>query len=286
MEGIEVQGKTVEEAIENGLEQLGITREEAEVEVLEEPANKGLLFKKATLAKVKIGKKPTDSQRAVKFLEEVFRLSDIRATAEIVRDDDKIGINLIATDSSALIGFRGEMLDALQCLAGAVANIGRKEYKRVMVDCEGYREKREETLKNLAQRLADKAVKMGRKVVLEPMSPFERRIIHTALVDNKEVETLSEGKEPERHIVIVPGVITDERPFMADRSRRPSERKFDDGRRHETRKYEGRRGGPGRSSGYSRDRRERDPENAMYGKPKDKHNVTSYGTFIGNSHDD
>ena len=103
-----------------------------------------------------------------------------------------------------MIGHRGEFLDALQVLAGAVANIGRDEYKRVVVDCENYREKREETLKRLANKLAEKAVRTGRKLSLEPMSPYERRVIHSALADNTEVKTQSEGKEPNRYIVVVP----------------------------------------------------------------------------------
>ncbi|MBE5765115.1 MAG: protein jag [Clostridiales bacterium] len=285
MESIEVYGKTIEEAVESGIAQLGVTREEVEIEVLEEPATRGLIFKKVTQAKVKLTKKPSDAQRAVDFLEGLFDLINVHATTEIVRDDDKICINLTATNTSFLIGYRGEVLDALQSLASAVANIGREDYKRLVVDCENYREKREETLVQLAERLAAKAVRTGRKIILEPMIPFERRVIHTALVDNKDVKTESEGKEPNRYVVIVPNELTDERPIYADRDRAGYKDRRDNrkgGDRKSFDKGERRNGRDNRRSG-SKFGREKSGESAMYGKPKDKHNVTSFGTFIGNS---
>lgn len=283
MESIEVYGKTIEEAVQSGLEQLGISKEEADIEVLEEPTTKGLIFKKVTQAKVKVTKRLSDAQRAVKFLEGLFDLINVHASTEIVRDDDKICINLTATNSSFLIGYRGEVLDALQSLASAVANIGREDYKRLVVDCEDYRAKREETLVQLAQRLASKAVKTGRKINLEPMTPFERRVIHTALVDSAEVKTESEGKEPNRYVVIVPNDLRDDRPIFADRDRN---HKNDNkgGFKGERKPYDknGKRSND-RHGGRKFDRRERSAESSMYGKPKDKHNVTSFGTFIGNS---
>lgn len=289
MESIEVYGKTIEEAVQAGAEQLGVTKEELEIEVLEEPTTKGLIFKKVTQAKVRVTKKPSDAQRAVKFLEGLFDLINVHATTEIVRDDEKICINLTATNSSFLIGYRGEVLDALQSLASAVANIGRDDYKRLVVDCEDYRAKREETLIQLANRLAEKAVRTGRKINLEPMIPFERRVIHTALVDSTEVKTESEGKEPNRYVVIVPNEIRDERPIFADRDRHSKgangkndrrEGGFRGDRKSFNKGGKGfdRRGG---KKGY--DRREKSPENSMYGKPKSKNNITSFGTFIGNS---
>ena len=283
METIEVCGKTIEEAVQAGLDQLGISKDEAEIEVLEEPTTKGLIFKKVTQAKVKITKKQTDAQRAVAFLEGLFDLINVHATTEIVRDDDKICINLTATNSSFLIGYRGEVLDAIQSLASAVANIGREDYKRLVVDCEDYRAKREETLVQLAERLAQKAVKTGRKINLEPMIPFERRVIHTALVNNTEVKTESEGKEPNRYVVIVPNDLRDDRPIYADRDRNHKNDRGND-RRGDKKPYD--KGGKkfDRKGGKKYDRKgDRPAESSMYGKPKDKHNVTSFGTFIGNS---
>lgn len=287
MEKIEVCGKTIEEAVQSGAEQLGVSVEDVDYEVVEEP-QKGGLFKKAVLAKVLVSKKLSDSARAVKFLEDVFEIINVPVSTEVTRDDDKICINLISSNTQMLIGYRGELLDALQCLAGAVANIGREEYKRVVVDCEDYREKREGTLTELAERLADKAVRTGRKIQLEPMNPFERRIIHTALAENTDVKTESEGREPARYIVIVPNELRDDRPIMAQRNRNGGRR---DDRRGD-RSYG--QGGRGRYSKGGRDDRRggyrgrrddrRGGSSAMiYGKPKDKSNITSYGTFIGNS---
>jgi spoIIIJ-associated protein len=286
MEFIEVYGKTIEEAVESGLTQLGVTREQVEIEGLEEPTTKGLIFKKVTQAKVKLTKKLGDAQRAAQFLEGLFDLINVHATTEIVRDDDKICINLTATNTSFLIGYRGEVLDALQSLASAVANIGREDYKRLVVDCENYREKREDTLVQLAERLAAKAVKTGRKIILEPMIPFERRVIHTALVDNKEVKTESEGKEPNRYVVIVPNELTDERPIYADRDRQGSKDRRDNRKGDKKgNNFKGERRNDRRDNrkGGSKFGREKSGESTMYGKPKDKHNVTSFGTFIGNS---
>ena len=292
MDSIEVCGKTVDEAVLEGLEKLGINKDEAEIEILEEPQSKGLIFKKTTLAKVKITKKKSDSARAVEFLDGLFDLIKVHATTEVTRDDDKICINLVASNSSFLIGYRGEVLDALQCLAGAVANIGREEYKRVVVDCEQYREKRENTLNSLALKLADKAVVTGRKVNLEPMNPFERRIIHTALSSRDDVKTESEGKEPNRYIVIIPNDLRDDRPISAerrsggrtDRGFKPYDKEKNGFERHGGKERGGYRSGGrtdrnDRRSGYRGEKR----SSGMYGKPKDKSNVTSFGTFIGNS---
>lgn len=281
MKSIEVFGKTVEEAVKSGLEQLGLTEENAEIEVLEQPVTKGLLFKKTTLAKVKVTEKITDAKRAVSFLEGLLELINITASVEIARDDDKICLNLISPNPTSIIGFHGEILDSIQTLAGAVANIGRDDYKRVVVDCEDYREKREKTLTEVAEKLAFKAVKTGRKVNLEPMNPFERRIIHTALSKNPDVKTESDGKEPNRYIVIVPNDLRDDRPILADRNRNAKHGKH--GGDKDFKRYDKNRRNGGRYNKKGFRSREKSPENSIYGKPKDKHNVTSFGTFIGNS---
>ena len=200
MKEYEFIGKSVEAAVEEGLKSLNLSKEEAEITVLEE-GKKGLF--KSTPAKVKICKKMTDGERAVEFLDGIMELLNIPATNELVENEENTKINVITTSTYSVIGHRGEILDSLQVLAGAVANIGREEYKRVVVDCENYREKREDTLKRLAQKLAEKAVRTGRKVSIEPMSPYERRIIHSALSESTEVKTVSEGKEPNRFIVTV-----------------------------------------------------------------------------------
>ena len=198
------QAKTVEEAIAQGLKELNIIREDAEITVLEQ-GKRGILGFGAVPAKVEITAKVklTDGQRAEKFLEGLFPLLGAEVTPVLADEEEKIVINLEG-DAKGIIGRRGEVIDAVQTLAGAVANTGRKEYKRVVVDCGNYREEREETLKRVAQKMAAKAVRIGKRVRLEPMNPYERRIIHAALIENTEVTTKSEGREPARYVVITP----------------------------------------------------------------------------------
>jgi spoIIIJ-associated protein len=205
MEGLEENvfyGKTVEEATEQGLAALKLTADQAEVEVLDEGKKK--LFG-GVKAKVKITPKKSDGKRAVEFVDGLFNLLKINVFTELLKDeDDRVEINIQTTNSHTVIGRHGEVLDAIQCIAGAVANIGNEEYKKVVVDCENYRAGREKTLRELAVKLAKKAVEKGRKVTLEPMNPYERRIIHSALADSTEVKTESSGKEPNRFVVIIP----------------------------------------------------------------------------------
>jgi spoIIIJ-associated protein len=196
------EAKTVEEAISIGLSEQGITLDEAEIEVIEEGKKK--LFG-SVKAKVKVTKKASDANRAATFIDGLFKRLNIVAETEIVEDGEtNIKIDIKTANSSRIIGKRGDILDAIQCIAGAVANIGNEEYKKVVVDCENYREQREQTLRSLADKLAKKAVEKGRKMSLEPMNPYERRIIHSALAENTEVKTISEGKEPNRYIVVIP----------------------------------------------------------------------------------
>ena len=146
----------------------------------------------------------SDGARAVAFLQGLFKVLDEEVEPVLESEDEKIVINLKAEDSKGIIGRRGEFIDALQTLAGAVANTGRSRYKRVVVDFENYREHREETLRHVAEKYAAKAVRLGKKVRLEPMNPYERRIVHAALMDNPDVTTHSEGNEPARFVVITP----------------------------------------------------------------------------------
>ena len=221
----EFTGKTVDEAIENGLKTLGLTREQVDVRVLEEGKKKLFGSIKArvemaaleseqaqeeqTLAEEQSAAQ-TDGERTVVFLEGLFKLLNITACTELVSEGDKVEINVTAANSNAVIGKHGGMLDAIQTLAGAVANTGRDDYKRVVVDCENYRENRENTLNKLANNLAQKAQNLQRKIMLEPMNPYERRIIHSALSNVEGIKTESEGKEPNRYIVIIPDNVEDE----------------------------------------------------------------------------
>ncbi len=259
--------KTVDEAIEQGLDALGITLDEAEITVLEEGKKK--LFG-SVKAKVQIRKKGSDAARAAEFIEGLLKILEIESKCEICEDGDNIKIDIKTPSSSKVIGKRGDVLDAIQCIAGAVANTGRDEYQKVVVDCENYRAQREETLKKLADKLAKKAVETGRKVILEPMNPYERRIIHSALANYQNVKTVSEGKEPVRYIAVIPdgakpfdrGIKFGERKPFGNRGER-ADRKFD--RRD-------RRDG----------NRERRPSSGGGRPPRGKKEIV-FGTFLGNS---
>ena len=196
-------GKTVDEAVEAGLNELGVAREDVEIEVIEEGKKKLIGSVPARVA-LTVKEKLTDGQRAVKFLEGLFPLIGTDAVPTLSSEDEKIVIVLEAGTTKGIIGRRGEVIDAIQTLAGAIANTGRRDYRRVVVDCGNYREEREETLKRVAEKLAAKAVRLGKRVRLEPMNPYERRIIHAALAENPDVTTRSEGKEPARFVVITP----------------------------------------------------------------------------------
>ena len=297
----EFTGKTVEEAIEIGLSELGLTKENADIRVLEEGKKK--LFG-AVKARVEIApltenvtaeetnkqvksENQTDGDRTVAFLEGLFDLLKITACTELVCEGEKIEINVTAANTTSIIGKRGETLDAVQTLAGAVANTGRDEYKRVVVDCENYRENREATLKKLAENLAQKATRLGKKIKLEPMNPYERRIIHSALSEIDGVKTESEGKEPNRYIVVIPDNLEDpDAPALEARNGR------DRGGRD--RGYNGRgrndRGGKG---GYgNRGRNDRGGKKNFNRSGKDtssaggtsmKASSDFFGIFLGNS---
>ena len=306
MKYTEFTGKTVEEAVEKGLSELGLTKETADIRVLEEGKKK--LFG-SVKARVEIAplceeenetngcacadccacetENATDGERTVEFLEGLFSLLKITACTELVSEGDKIKINVTAANTTSVIGKHGAMLDAIQTLAGAVANTGRDDYKRVVVDCENYRENRESTLKKLADNLAQKATRMGRKVKLEPMNPYERRIIHSALSEIDGVKTESEGKEPNRYIVVIPDNLEDENaPAIPARNDRGGRDNFRGNRG-------GNRGGYRNSNRGGKDFKK--PYNGGGKKPYAKRsgssssdgtslkNMDFFGTFLGNS---
>jgi spoIIIJ-associated protein len=289
-------GKTVEDAIEKGLAELNISREDADIRVLEEGKKKLFGSIKArveitvketeavveTVAAEEATEEGTDGERAVKFLEGLFEILKVEAVSQLVSEGDKIEINVTAADSQSVIGKHGGMLDAIQTLAGAVANKGRDDYKRVVVDCENYRENREATLQRLAENLAAKAIRMEKKIKLEAMNPYERRIIHAALSNYEGVKTESEGKEPNRYVVIVPANVADpSAPAMPARTERSDRR--NGGRRDDRRG--GRRdarGGYGNKKPYNRDRK---PSSGSGNGSSMKKSSDFFGTFLGNSKD-
>ncbi len=224
---IETQATSVDLAIEKALLELGATKEQVEIEVL----SKGGLFSKAS---VRVTLKESLADKLGEFINGTLMRMGLASRATAKEKDGTIYIDIEGEDSSVAIGYRGEALDAFQYLALTFLNEHKGDFKKVVVDCEGYREKRRETLTALALRLADKAVRLRRKIALEPMNPFERRIIHSALADSAIAQTESEGEEPNRYVVITPiGVeLKDTRPLKNgehDRERRDRDHK--DGRR-------------------------------------------------------
>lgn len=280
MENNIFEGRTVDEAVNEGLLALCVSRDEIDVEVLE---NKKKLFGGAKVV-VRITPKRSDAERAVKFIDGLLEIMGIDGNAEVKSDDEKIIIDVKTAASARVIGKRGDVLDAIQSLSGAVANIGRDEYRKVVVDCENYRQQREETLKNLANKLAEKAVETGRKIVLEPMSSYERRVIHAALMDNEQVKTASEGNEPVRYIVVIPnGADPHDRGIRyGEKPRRDGRGVRDRGGRRDGRDSRGR--GDRRDGRGDRNRGERGERGARPagGAKKGKREI-HFGTFLGNS---
>ncbi|NLW24375.1 MAG: protein jag [Clostridia bacterium] len=204
MRSVEVSAKTVEEAVKIALEKLNLTEDEVNIEILEHP-NKGFLgFLGSKNALVRVEEKYDPLKAGQKFLEKIFSFMKLEPTINIVEEDEYTIFNLSGKDLGILIGRRGETLDSLQFLLNLVVNKNLENRVKYIIDVEGYRSRRENTLADLANRLAKKVIRTGRKVVLEPMNPQERRIIHLTLQDNKYITTYSEGEEPYRKVVIVP----------------------------------------------------------------------------------
>lgn len=203
MKTIEMTGKTVEEALKHALDELNLTKDKVDVEVIDE-GSKGLFNLIGTKpAKVKVTAKPDSLDDAKTFLVSVLRSMDINADIYIKEENDIININLKGPKMGLVIGYRGETLDSLQYLVSLVVNKNHENsYKRVVLDAENYRQKREETLIKVAQKTAYKVKKSGRPYKLEPMNPYERRIIHSALQEYTDINTYSEGEEPFRRIII------------------------------------------------------------------------------------
>ena len=222
---IETQASSVDLAVEKALVELGVSREKADVEILQ----KGGLFSKA---KVRVTVKDTAKDKMAEFFNGTLERMGLVSRATVEEKDGTLYVTIAGDDSGVAIGYRGEALDAFQYLALTFLNEQKCDFKKVVVDCENYREKRKETLTALALRLAQKAVRLQRKIALEPMNPFERRIIHSALADSELAGTESEGEEPARYIVIVPkGVeLKDQRPIKNGEREPRRERK--EGRRN------------------------------------------------------
>lgn len=206
MDYIEISAKTVNDAIIEACQKLGITSDKLEYEVIEEGSAGFLGFnsKKALIkAKEKVVIQSME-EKTKKFLHEVFTAMNLTVLVDIVYDQNEktLDVNLSGDEMGVLIGKRGQTLDSLQYLVSLVVNKESDDYIRVKVDTENYRKRRKDTLENLAKNISYKVKRTKRSVSLEPMNPYERRIIHSALQNDKYVTTHSEGEEPFRRVVI------------------------------------------------------------------------------------
>lgn len=203
MEFIEVTAKTVDDAITESLVKLGTTSDKIEYEVIEKGSN-GFLGIGSKMAKIRVRKKSDVEDFVRDFLEDVFRAMDMEVEIMITKSDDgkNVDVELKGREMGVLIGKRGQTLDSLQYLTNLAVGKQVNEYVKVKLDTEDYRKRRRETLENLARNIAYKVKRTKRPVSLEPMNPFERRVIHSALQNDRYVSTHSEGEEPYRHVVV------------------------------------------------------------------------------------
>jgi len=199
---VETTGKTIEEAILMAVAKLGVQRDNLDIEILEEPV-KGLFgIIGGRNARIRATIKRSVKDEIKEFLSRVLELMGIEAKIEITEEESQIMVKLSGQNMGLVIGRRGETLDALQYITNLAVNRNKSDYKRIIIDTEEYRSKREETLRKLAKRLANKVQRTKKSIVLEPMNPYERRIIHSTLQNHPYVTTYSEGEEPYRKVVI------------------------------------------------------------------------------------
>ena len=206
MEFIEVSAKTVNDAITEACQRLGVTSDKLEYEVVEEGTT-GFLGIGAKPAIIKAAVKVEEisvEDKAKNFLKDVFEAMNLTVVVDVKYDEvqNNMDIDLSGDEMGVLIGKRGQTLDSLQYLVSLVVNKDVDDYIRVKVDTENYRQRRKDTLENLAKNIAYKVKRTRRSVSLEPMNPYERRIIHSALQNDKYVTTHSEGEEPFRKVVV------------------------------------------------------------------------------------
>lgn len=201
---IEKTAKNIDDAILAALEELGVSRDKVDVEVLEE-GSKGILgIFGGKDAKVRVTLKQTPVTLATNFLKEIFDEMELKVDFDAKLEGNDLTINLIGDDMGIIIGKRGETLDSLQYLTSLVVNRVEGSYIKVTIDTENYRVKRQEALRALAGRIADKVAKTGRRHIFEPMNPYERRVLHATLQGHDEVTTYSIGEDPNRKVVVSP----------------------------------------------------------------------------------
>ena len=202
MEYLEFTGKTVEDAITEALVNMGVTSDQIQYEVIDKGSS-GFLGLGSKNAVIKVWKKFSVEESITDFLTQVTSAMGLTVKVEIkVEEDNTYNVELFGDDMGVLIGKRGQTLDSLQYLANLAVNKNTEEYVKIKLDTEDYRQRRKDTLENLAKNIAFKVKRSKKAVALEPMNPFERRVIHSALQGDKFVTTHSEGEEPFRHVVV------------------------------------------------------------------------------------
>jgi spoIIIJ-associated protein len=202
IKSVEISAKTVRDAVAIALEKLKTSEENVNICILTEGSKGlfGLIGNKSALVKVTI--KETKHEKAKKFLSDIFEKMAVDVEIQSFETEDCITLKVKSDKIGIIIGRRGETLDSLQFLTSLVINRDKETYKKVSIDVENYRQKREETLERLAFKLAERVVQYKKNITLEPMNPYERRIIHAYLHTNNNVETYSVGEEPNRKVVI------------------------------------------------------------------------------------
>jgi spoIIIJ-associated protein len=203
MISIEMEGRNIEEALMKALKKLNTDRDSVEYEILDS-GSKGLFnvigFKPA---RIRVIKKYHYIEDAEQLILNVLKCMELDANISITEDDDTIKINLSGKKMGLIIGYRGETLDSIQYLLSLIVNKNHEiPHKKVILDTENYRSKREETLKGVAIKSANRVKRTSKTLKLEPMNPYERRIIHSTLQNDDSIITYSEGEEPFRRVVI------------------------------------------------------------------------------------
>ncbi|WP_017210028.1 RNA-binding cell elongation regulator Jag/EloR [Clostridium beijerinckii] len=203
MKSVEVEGKTVEEALNKALSELDANKDMVDIEILDH-GSKGLFNVIGVKpARIRVSRKYNYIEEARNFIVQILKGMEVEATIDIKEENDSIIINLSGEKMGVIIGYRGETLDSIQYLVSLVVNkLHELPHKKVILDTEDYRSKREETLKGVAIKTANRVKKTKKSFKLEPMNPYERRIIHSALQEDAFVNTYSEGEEPFRRVVV------------------------------------------------------------------------------------
>ena len=201
MKTLEKTGKTIDDAIDAAVAELGCSREDVTIEIVTMPS-KGIFGIGAKPALVRVSLEDSATAYAMEFLNTIFKKFELDVDIHPIEGEEFITLDLVGKDLGILIGRRGETLDALQYLTNLTVSRHFEDRSKFILDVEGYRAKREETLERLARKLEERVKESGKNISLEPMSPYERRIIHTVLQSDEQVRTFSEGEEPYRKVVI------------------------------------------------------------------------------------